>query len=99
MAVTIGGTDWDIINVSITGSDTEITYTKPVKTFAFKSRSGVGLQLRRTDGAAAYILINPGEKASTEVILTNSSASASSLGFVRTDDGSADTLEAIVTFA
>lgn len=99
MAVTIGGTDWDVINVSINGSDTEITYTKPIKTFTFKSRSGVALQWRRTDNGTPYITINPGEKLATELILTNAGASAASLGFVRTDDGSSDTLEAVVTFA
>lgn len=97
-AASQGGTNWDIINLSITGSDTELTYSQTIKSFVFWSRGDKIIQWRKTSGATSFATFRPGEKPNSNVLLGNAAASSASLGFIRTQDGSSDTIEGVVTY-
>lgn len=91
--------DWDILNTAVSGvSDTEITYTRPVRNFVMKSRGQQTLYYRRTNAATNYITFLPGQTIDSRILLANAALSSASLGFVRTDSGVTDTVETIVTF-
>ena len=91
------GSDWDIINTSVTSTDTEITYNRAIKAFAHRSRNGNTLQLRRQTTDVSFLTIIPGADPDFMVIITNSSATQASLGFIRTE-GPTDVVETIVIY-
>lgn len=93
-----GGTRWDILNVTISGTDTEVTYGQPTKSFALWSRNNKVLQWRKTALASDYVTFYPGDKAAASAMLTNALANLASFGFFRTADGTADVIEGVVTY-
>lgn len=97
-AASNGGTQWDILNVTISGTDTEVTYAQPVKSFALWSRGNKILQWRKTASASTYVTFYPGDKTALTAMLVNETASSASFGFFRTQDGTADVIEGFVTY-
>ena len=92
------GQDWDVINTTVNAAtDTEITYTRPVRSFYHRSRNNVELQLRKTNNGTPWLTITPGEKPEWQIILHSTNADSASLGFIRSV-GAGDVVETIVTF-
>lgn len=90
--------DWDIINTDVNSADTEITYPRPIRNFVMKSRQGNTLYYRRTLSGANYITFLPGQTIDSRILLANAGLTSASLGFIRTDAGVTDTVEAMVTY-
>ena len=92
------GTKLDAINVDVnTATDTEITYTVPVVSFALKTRGGNQFQWRATNNAAAYFSFDLGEKMESKALLSGANYASTSLGFIRSVGGN-DTVEVLVSY-
>lgn len=98
MGVVIHGNDWDIVNLDITGSYTEATYTKPVKNFIINIRGDSSIRIKRLSADTKYFTIKNGGNMPVDLPISNAGADACSLGFYATDGGASDTIEFIVIF-
>lgn len=88
----------DVVNVDVNGTDTEITYVRPVRNFVLKSRQGNTLYYRASSGSTKYFTLLPGEKIDGKVLFADSNWKTASLGFIRTDAGGSDTVEVLVSY-
>lgn len=92
------GSFLDVINTAVnTATDTQITYTVPIKSFVMRTRNGNPFQWRSSNNGSSFFSMDSGERLESKVILMSGNYASSSLGFVRTV-GSDDTLEVLVSF-
>ena len=92
------GLKWDLINVTVNGTtDTEITYTTPVRSFFLKSRNDTTLYLRKTNNGSNFVTFIPGQTIRSEVLIGDSNWASASIGFIRSD-ASTDVVEGYVIY-
>jgi hypothetical protein len=56
-----GGTNLEILNISLTGGDDAVTFSQPVNGYILRSRNGIGVQVRAAAGATSWFTV-PGSQ-------------------------------------
>lgn len=94
------GQGWDVINVAVAGAatDTAITYTRAVKSFAYWSRNQKQFTVKKAVADTKFATIFQGERLDSKVIVSDANVASSALGFVTITDGTADVIEGFVTY-
>lgn len=97
------GDNYDIKHVTVNSTtDTEITFTRPVKSFKIRELNAqVHLELRRTENATYWDPIFPGEAVTFPITIGNrggSTAATYNLGWIRCKDAPSATAVIFVTY-
>lgn len=90
------GSDYEINVFSLSSSDTEIAFTRAVKSFVIQCRDDVDVQVRRNTADSVYWTMKAGSTFSAEVNRSNRTVSTV-IGYFRVASGTAN-LEVMVTF-
>lgn len=98
MPLDLVGSNWDALNVTVSSADTEITYPKQVKSFAYWSRNQKKFTVKRLSTDSKFITMNEGERLDSKVLFQGAYVATNNLGFVTISDGSSEVIEGIVTF-
>lgn len=97
MSDIFAGSDWDVINTSLTGTYVEVTYTKNIRGFRVQARGEKDVRHKRKNADTKYVTIKAGSAAPYSVMLSPSDPATTSLGFFAVASGS-ETLESLVFF-
>ena len=85
------GTDYDILNFSLTGTDTAISVSnyRPIKSILFQIREDVEIRIRENTGDTDYWTMKPGTTYSMDYKANNQVSSSFTLFQARTAAGTA----------